>query len=91
MIDQNAERKEYERQIDVLLATDTGLDRWCWMRRRASKLIECEWGDDLEEIGSSDVSCKLYELWRERYRDVANDKIDDCLGWFINERVKEYI
>ena len=46
MIDQNAERKEYERQIDVLLATDTGLDRWCWMRRRASKLIECEWGDD---------------------------------------------
>ena len=91
MIDHNAERAEFERQYDALLATDNGLDIWCWLRRRASKVIEVQWGDDLEEIGSSDVSCKLYELWCERYRDVGNDKIDDCLGWFINERVKEYI
>jgi hypothetical protein len=91
MIDHRAERNEYERQVDELLATDTGVGIWCWLRRRASKVIECQWGDDLDEIGSSDVSCKLYELWRERYRDVGNDKIDDNLGWFINDRVKEYI
>ncbi len=81
---------EFSKQIDILFAHPTGLDKWRWLRRRASKLIECE-NPGLEEIGSSDVSCRLYELWRERYRLTGTAAITDDLGWDINGQVKEYM
>ena len=84
------EGNEFTKQIDILFSTATGRDKWHWLRRRASKLMECE-NPGLEEIGSSDVSCRLYELWRERYRLTGTAAITDDLGWEINSRVKEYI
>jgi len=90
MINERDERDEFTKQIDILFAQPTGLDKWCWLRRRASKLMECE-NPGLEEIGSSDVSCRLYELWRERYRLTGTAAITDDLGWDINGQVKEYM
>ena len=84
------ERDEFTKQIDILYSTPAGHDKWCWLRRRASKLMECE-NPGLEEIGSSDVSCRLYELWREQFRLTGTAAITDDLGWEINSRVKEYI
>ena len=92
MINERELQDEYTRQINELLDKPNGLDMWCWLRRRASKLLECEMGDDKwEEIGSSDVSCRLYELWRERYRLTGTAAITDDLGWDINGQVKEYM
>lgn len=81
---------EFSKQIDILLAEPTGLDKLCWLRRRASKLMECE-NPGLEEIGSSDVSGRLYELWKEQYQLTGTATITDDLGWEINSRVQEYI
>jgi hypothetical protein len=85
------DREEFQRQIDELLATDTGLDKWCWLRRRTSKFMEHD-TPYLEEIGSSDVTCKLYQLWRD-WRNYCftgpamPTKIDDRLGWYINGEI----
>jgi len=90
MNNQIEERDEFTKQIDILYSTATGRDKWSWLRRRTSKLMECE-NPGLEEIGSSDVSCRLYELWREQFRLTGTAAITDDLGWEINSRVKEYI
>jgi hypothetical protein len=84
------EGNEFTKQIDILFSTATGRSKWNWLRRRTSKLIECE-NPGLYEIGSSDVSSRLYELWRERYRLTGTAAITDDLVWEINGRVKEYI
>ena len=84
------DRIEFSKQIDILFAQPTGSDKWCWLRRRASKLMECG-NPGLEEIGSSDVSGRLYGLWRERYRLTGTAAITDDLGWHINDQVKGYM
>lgn len=87
---QNDEHDAYLKATTKLLSTDIGLNIWCWLRRRTSKLIECE-NPGQYDIGSSDVSCRLYELWREQFRLTGTAAITDDLGWEINSRVKEYI
>ena len=86
-------RDEYTRQVNELLDKPHGLDMWCWLRRRASKLLECKWGDDLEEIGSSDVSIQLYECWKDWYLAHPDNAkhINDGLGFRINSEVQGYI
>jgi len=91
MINETEIRAEFEQQVDELLARDNGHDMWCWIRRRAAKLLECELGDDRwEEIGSSDVSGKVYQIWRECYLLAPRKSITDSLGFQINSRVMEY-
>jgi len=81
---------EFTKQIDILFSKPTGKSIWSWLRRRTSKLIECE-NPGLYEIGSSDVSCRLYELWREQYHLTGIGTITDSLGFQINSRVMDYM
>ena len=90
------DEKEYQKQIDILFSKPTGLDMWCWLRRRTSALMERElydrtgsWESD-GEIGSSDVSCRLYELWLDQKRATGNGRINDSLGFQINCLIKRY-
>jgi len=88
---------EYKKQVDELLNKPNGLDMFCWLRRRTSALLEHELvaesgsSDGWDEIGSSDVSCKLFEVWRECYLLQPRSKITDSLGFQINSRVQSYI
>ena len=92
MINERELQDEYTRQINELLDKPNGLDMWCWLRRRASKLLECELGD-YEEIGSSDVSCKLYDCWKEWHLLHPDNAryINESLGFHINSEVQKYI
>lgn len=90
------ERNEYQKQIDILFSKPNGHDMWCWLRRRTSALMERElydrtgqWESD-GEIGSSDVSGRLYELWLDQKRSTGRGRINDSLGFQINCLVKEY-
>mgnify|MGYP003638976870 CR=1 FL=1 len=93
MMNERALQVEYTKQVAELLDKPNGHDMWCWLRRRTSKLLECEWGDEYEEIGSSDVSCRLYELWCEWYSCHPDNArhINDGLGFRINSEVQQYI
>ena len=77
----NMEHERYIKLVDALLDTDTGLDRWAWMRRRARRHYEVSTGGELE--GSSDVSGYLFDLWRSRGEDSLNDNF----GWWINGEI----
>ena len=90
MMNERDERDAFTKATEELLSSDIGLNIWRWLRRRTSKLIECE-NPGLYEIGSSDVSCRLYELWREQYRLTGRATITDSLGFQINSRVQQYI
>ena len=94
MVNERELQDEYKRQVDELLAKPYGPSIWSWLRRRASKLLECEMGDvGYSAIGSSDVSGKLYECWREwhlLHPDNARH-IHDGLGFRINSEVQQYI
>ena len=90
------EKDEYKQQIDILFSKPAGSDMWNWLRRRTSALMERElydrtgeWESD-EEIGSSDVSGRLYELWLDQKRSTGSGRINDSLGFQINSLVKEY-
>ena len=73
--------EKYTQLVNELLDSPTGLDRWCWMRRRARKHYEETWDGELE--GSSDVSCYLYDLWIQ----YGKDSLDDNFGWWINGEI----
>tara|TARA_R110002020_G_scaffold419154_1_gene628388 strand:- start:173 stop:463 length:291 start_codon:yes stop_codon:yes gene_type:complete len=94
MNDENKPYDAYTKATDDLLATDSGLDIWAWLRMRTSKLIECE-NPGLEEIGSSDVSCRLYELWKDQYQLTGmrswGTREWTELGFNINSEVMGYI
>ena len=92
MMNERALQDEYTRQVNELLDKPNGLDMWCWLRRRASKLIECE-NPGQYEIGSSDISGKLYECWKDwRLTHPDNARhINDGLGFRINSEVQQYI
>lgn len=92
MMNERALQDEYTRQVNELLDKPNGLDMWCWLRRRASKLIECE-NPGLYEIGSSDVSCRLYECWKDWHLTHPDNArhINDGLGFRINSEVQQYI
>ncbi len=89
VIDRDAEHAEFKRQVDELLAKPDGLDMWCWLRGLASEYLELR-DPDLEEIGSSDVTCVLYEVWVDAYRQGVQSYIHDGLGFQINCRSMEY-
>ena len=74
-------REVYISLVDELLDKPDGLDRWCWMRRRARKHYEEMHGGELE--GSSDVSGYLYNLWVS----YGKDSLDDNFGWWINGEI----
>ena len=83
-------REEFTKQVDILYSKEHGHDMWCWLRRRASKLMEVE-NPDLEEIGSSDVSNKLYQFWLNQYNMTGQKTINDSMGFQMNSVIQQYI
>jgi hypothetical protein len=63
---------------------------WVWLRKRASKLLEVE-NPDMEEIGSSDVSNRLYQMWLHQYNMTGQKAINDSMGWQMNCIIHTYI
>lgn len=76
----------YRELLDELLDGPNGLDRMCWLRRRTNAHYEhSNGGRELE--GSSDVSCYMYNLWRQR----GEDTLDDYFGFWINGEICDII
>ena len=62
------ERDQFTEKVNALLDKRYGLEVYCWLRQVTSDYMEAEaeaHGYHLEEIGSSDVSCKMFQLWQE--------------------------
>ena len=84
----------FQSEVQELSSSAQGHVTWCRVRNRAAALIEHELfdrtgsfdGDD--DIGSSDVSGRVYELWLERKRATGQSKIDEGLVFEINGLVK---
>jgi len=83
-------REEFTKQVDILYSKSWGKDMWIWLRKRASKLVEVE-NPDLEEIGSSDVSNRLYQMWLYQYNSNGQKTINDSLGFQMNCVIQSYI
>ena len=83
-------RKEFQMQVDILFSKEHGKRMWNWLRRRASKLLEVE-NPDQEEIGSSDVSNKLYQFWLNQYNMTGRKTINDSMGFQMNAVIQQYI
>ena len=83
-------REEFTKQRDILASKEWGQDMWVWLRKRASKLLEVE-NPDLEEIGSSDVSNRLYQMWLYQYNMTGRKTINDSLGFQMNSIIQGYI
>mgnify|MGYP005825934601 FL=1 len=83
-------REEFTKQVDILYSKSWGKDMWSWLRRRASKLVEVE-NPGLEEIGSSDVSDRLYRMWLYQYNMTGRKTINDSLGFQMNSVIQSYI
>ena len=83
-------RKEFQMQLDILYSKEHGRDMWCWLRRRAAKLLEVE-RPDAEEIGSSDVSGRLYDFWLYQYNMTGRKTINDSMGFQMNSVIQQYI
>jgi len=83
-------KEEFTKQVDILYSKSWGKEMWVWLRKRASKLIEVE-EPDLEEIGSSDVSDRLYRMWLYQYNMTGKKTINDSLGFQMNSIISGYI
>ena len=83
-------REEFTKQRDILASKEWGQSMWVWLRKRASKLLEVE-NPDMEEIGSSDVSNRLYQMWLYQYNMTGRKTINDSLGFQMNSIIQGYI
>jgi hypothetical protein len=90
MMNEENENRCFQNEVQELLSSATGHDTWCRVRRRTTALIERELFDregsfeGYEDIGSSDVSGRVYELWLDRKRTTGQSGIDDGLVFEIN-------
>ena len=83
-------REEFTKQRDILASKEWSQNMWIWLRKRASKLLEVE-NPDMEEIGSSDVSNRLYLMWLYQYNMTGRKTINDSLGFQMNSIIQQYI
>jgi hypothetical protein len=83
-------KEEFTKQRDILASKEWGQSMWVWLRKRATKLIEVE-EPDLEEIGSSDVSDRLYRMWLYQYNMTGRKTINDSLGFQMNSIIQGYL
>ena len=83
-------RKEFQMQRDILASKDWGQGMWRWLRISASELLKVE-NPDMEEIGSSDVSGRIYQMWLHQYNMTGRKTINDSLGFQMNSIIQGYI
>ena len=55
---------DFKNAIERLTNIEHGDTVYCWLRRRATAHYEYT-HDGYEELGSSDVTCHLFELWKQ--------------------------
>ena len=83
-------REEFTKQRDILASKEWGEVMWFWLRKRASKLLEVE-NPDMEEIGSSDVSGRIYQMWLHQYNMTGRKTINNSLGFQMGCIIQGYI
>ena len=83
-------REEFTKQRDILASKDWGQGMWRWLRISASELLKVE-NPDMEEIGSSDVSGRIYQMWLHQYNMTGRKTINDSLGFQMNSIIQGYI
>jgi len=76
---------DFSDAIDKLNKLERGHDVICWLRRRTSAHYE-HTHEGYEELGSSDVTCHMFELWKQWCHSGRNPRriINDGFGFWIN-------
>lgn len=84
------EHNEYQKAIREIQDDSKLHDWYCRARSFTSDLLLYE-SPGIEEIGSSDVSGRLWELWYERKQQTGQSDVHVGLSFFIyNKIVDEY-
>ena len=83
---------EFKIAIDKLIALEHGNTVYCWLRRRAAAHYE-HTHEGYEELGSSDVTCHLFELWKQYVHSGRNPRqvMNDGFGFWINGEIADII
>jgi hypothetical protein len=88
------EKDQFQQKVTQLLNADHGHGHsiWCWIRKRAGKHYEESYWSAEErqegqwDMGSSDLSNYIFELWKEWKRDRPGT-INDGFGFWINGEI----
>ncbi len=84
------EHNEYQQLVKEVQGNDKLRDWYCFARRVTGDLLLKE-SPGREEIGSSDVSGRLWELWYERKQQSGSSDVSVGLSFYIyNKIVDEY-
>jgi hypothetical protein len=86
------ERDQFTEKVNALLDKPYGTIVYCWLRRCTSDYMEAEAtarGIELEEIGSSDVSCKMFQLYQEWKMPGHKTWLCDSFGHAIQHRIHD--
>ena len=83
---------DFKIAIDKLSALEQGNTVYCWLRRRAVAHYEYT-HEGYEELGSSDVTCHLFELWKQYVYSGRNPRqvMNDGFGFWINGEIAEIV
>jgi len=91
MNDNEVTWKDFQNAIEKLTKLDYGHEVYCWLRRRTSAHAEIVQGRELE--GSSDVTCYMFELWKQTVTTGRNPRriMNDGFGFWINAEIIEHM
>ena len=84
--------KDFQNAIEKLTKLEHGHDVFCWLRRRTAAHYENS-HEGYEELGSSDVTCHMFELWKEWCHSGRNPRriMNDGFGFWINTEIIQLI
>ena len=84
--------KDFQDAIDKLCKLEHGHEVYCWLRRRTSAHYE-HTHEGYEELGSSDVTCHMFELFKQQCHSGRNPRrvLNDGLGCWINGEICDII
>ena len=79
--------EDFQGAIDKLLKLEHGMTVYSWLRRRTCAHHELVHGSELE--GSSDVSCHMFELFKQQCHSGRNPRriLNDGFGFWINGEI----
>ena len=84
--------KDFRNAIEKLTKLEHGHEVYCWLRRRTSAHFEHTHGE-YEELGSSDVTCHMFELFKQQCHSGRNPRriLNDGFGFWINGEICDII
>ena len=84
--------KDFQNAIDKLCKLEYGNDVYCWLRRRTAAHYE-HTHEGYEELGSSDVTCHMFELFKQQCHSGRNPRrvLNDGFGFWINAEIIEIL